>query len=96
MNHSGSEKYLVRYTHPSRYDFEPYGSIWKAFGDNDEYVLYIQVSDSPEEPKWIRISHFLEIAFHEFISSSDFIDDSLRLFKINEVRYLDEVVKKTN
>ncbi len=96
MSHPKRDEYLVRYTHPSRFDCEPYGSIWKAFGDNDEYMLYIQVSHDTDEPKWIRISHFLEVAFHEFLEESDFIFNSLKLFKINEVRYLEEVVKKTN
>lgn len=94
MNQLESDKYLVRYCHPTRFDFEPYGSIWKAFGDNDTYTLYIQVSDNAEDTRWLTLSSFLEIVCHEFLKDTEFIEDSLKLFKINESKYFEEIGKK--
>lgn len=94
--HPVNDDYIVRYTHPSRFDFEPYGSIWKAFGDNDEYTLYIQVSEDPSEPKWITIGNFFEVSCREFIGESYFILACLKLYKLNEMKSLQEEVKKLN
>lgn len=43
----------TRYTSPSRYSKEPYGTIIKVLNEDNEPTLWIQISKDMEHPEWV-------------------------------------------
>ena len=72
-------EYLVRYSIPSRLEPAPFGTIWKAVGDNDNHELYIQVSKD-DNPQWLKVRSLLEKAFDNFLANESFIEACLALY----------------
>jgi len=75
---------VIKYSAPTKFCYEPYGQVWKQLHDNEEYSLYVQVSESQEDPCWITMGQFLEKSFHDSLSDEKFIQNCLSVFKENQ------------
>lgn len=74
---------MIRYSHPTKYDLAPYGTMWRAIGDEGRFELYIQVSDDQDNPTWVSIPAFFEKVFIDFTQDPKFMDECLILYKEN-------------
>lgn len=90
MNHiqPQSTKVHCRITHPTRFEFERYGSLVKVVNDDDTADLYIQVSKDPECAQWITVSRLF--AETECFSEQQ-IHDALREYDAK--RFKEEIAK---
>jgi hypothetical protein len=70
---------LVRYTHPTKFEIAPYGTIWKAMED-DKHMLFIQLGKE-ENVNWVKMGDFLEGIFGKIIGEEEFIEGCLYLFE---------------
>lgn len=79
-----ASRHIEKYCVPSVLDKAPFGTIAKMIIDKekDEYVLYIQLSEDDQKPRWEKLGKFFEEVFNEeFVSHEPFIDTCLALFK---------------
>ena len=49
---------IEKYSIPTKNDEAPPGSIWKAKLDLGD-VYWIQVHEANQEPKWMKLGHFM-------------------------------------
>jgi hypothetical protein len=73
-----------KYNAPTKFDREPYGTIWQVFDENNYGLFYLQVSDSEDTPEWITYGTLLESAFDDSLYSDKFINEVLELYKIKK------------
>ena len=78
-NSPGSDKILVRYKDPSRFDTAPYGQLWKAIGEDEHYEVWTQISHYEAEPCWITITHFFNKNFQELLKDPTFTE-AIKIF----------------
>jgi hypothetical protein len=71
----------VRYFPPSRVDKAPYGTILYVDSEKDGLIIYIQLSEDPEEPNWVKGRNLLEIVFQELVINRDFIETCIKIFQ---------------
>lgn len=72
------QDFLIKYSIPSKFCFEPYGTIWQQMHDGDAYTLFIQASKNPEEPDWQKMGDFLEKVFENKFGHDGFIEHCLK------------------
>jgi hypothetical protein len=77
---SQSIEILIKYTHPSAYDFHPYATQWLLVNDTEK-EMFIQLSEDDSHPQWERMGDVLETAFFDFMGNKEFMDECLRLYK---------------
>jgi hypothetical protein len=77
------QEILIKYSVPSKFCLEPYGTIWKQMHDGEAYTLFIQAGINAEEPDWQKMSDFLEKVFEDKFDDANFIADCLK--KYNDV-----------
>lgn len=79
-----ASRHIEKYCVPSVLNKAPFGTIAKMIIDKekDEYVLYIQLSDDENKPRWEKLGKFFEEVFdEEFVSNEPFMEMCLALFK---------------
>lgn len=74
-----SEATIERFRTPTRYDLEPYGSLWHIKIDEDCDV-WIQASKDQLNPNWIRLGVFLACAFEDKLTP-EFIKECLEFYE---------------
>lgn len=74
---------LIKYTHPTPYDYHPYGTLW-LFMEQSNQQMYIQLSEDENDPMWLRMGFFLETIFEDLFKNKEFINQCLRLDKDKE------------
>ena len=74
---------IVRYTHPTKYDQAPIGSLWKCIIDPTCTTIYIQVSNDSTKPQWLRIGAFFEDVFKQDLENRGFLIDCLSRYHRN-------------
>ena len=72
------QEMLIKYSVPSKFCFENYGTLWKQMHDGDAYTLFIQTSKNHEEPDWQKMSDFLVKVFESKFEHSGFIEHCLK------------------
>lgn len=75
-----SQEMLIKYSVPSKFCFEHYGTLWKQMHDGDAYTLFIQVSKNTEEPDWHKMSDFLEKVYKDQFDNVSFIAGCLKIY----------------
>jgi hypothetical protein len=78
------EKFKERFTIPTRYDSEPFGTIVKFIGENDSYELWIQLSKDEKIADWKKVRYLLEETFKDLLTDSEFINACLGIYNGNE------------
>lgn len=59
------ENMLIRHGEPSKYDYSPFGTICKCIKTlNDEFEIYVQMSNDEESPQWERLGIFSSSSEH--------------------------------
>jgi hypothetical protein len=74
------EKFKERYTIPTRFDSEPFGTIVKCIGDNNDYEFYVQLSKDQANANWQKVRYLLEKTFQEFFFNATFIEECLKIY----------------
>jgi hypothetical protein len=69
--------HIIRYTPPSKYDIEPFGSVCRVMESEKLMDLYIQTSKDVQTPIWMPIGAFLEMVFEKEIQQEVFIKECL-------------------
>ena len=88
-------KRIVRHTIPSKYDSAPFGTICQANIGDEDYQLYIQLSES-EESQWEPMGFLLEKAFESVLQDEEFIKELLFLIGTNEDQSFANIAKILN
>lgn len=79
-----TQNVLTRYTHPTKFDVAPYGTLWKEVNSSGDYSLFIQLGKDISETNavnWVGIGAFLETAFKESLLKPEFINKCLELYE---------------
>ena len=71
---------LVKHTLPTKFSEEPFGTQWCVEGNEKANLKYIQVSRDAQNPHWITMGDFLEIAFSRELEDEKFIEECLKKF----------------
>jgi len=73
---------IEKYTKPTMFDDQPYGTIVMVCDEEQEDCkYYIQISKDENKPKWIISSEFFDIIFCQQIHDTMFMQDCLKKFK---------------
>ena len=79
----------VRYTVPSKYEIAPLFTIVHVNKDDiDE--LYIQILESKDESKWMRLGDYLEYLYLNHPSSCIAIKIVLQYYRVHELNIIIE------
>jgi len=81
---------ITRYSKPSRFDNQPYGTIIKVSMDSEEY--FVQISKDRDNPNWITLAKFFELAFGKYVHKKDFINKCLLLIEGQELNLKEEIL----
>ena len=73
-------EFKVRYSPPSKYDSETYGTIVQVVNDDKTFECYIQVSSEVDQPRWEPLGSFLAFAFKDLLHNPNFVAECLRLY----------------
>lgn len=71
---------LIKHTIPSKFTQEPFGTIWSVQGNEKTNLAYIQVSKDFDNPHWLTMGDFLEVALGSELENEKFIEDCLKKF----------------
>jgi len=82
---------IDKFRTPTRYDLEPYGTIWQVKID-DMHDSWIQVSKEMENPNWIRLGPFFEKTFDCMLDDETFVKECLNLYENQDPAYFTEDV----
>jgi hypothetical protein len=69
-----------RYSSPTRFCWEPFGTQWRLLQDDGTYITYIQLSKDPMNAYWVRYGELLERVFADKLADSQFMADSIDKF----------------
>lgn len=69
---------MQKYVAPTRLDCEPLGTVWEHLTDHPTGMLYIQVSDTVEQPEWIAFGDILASTFREKAFDKAFIKAQIK------------------
>lgn len=70
----------VRYYPPSKLEQAPYGTIVYVDSEKDGLITYIQLSDDPEEPNWLKGRNLLEAVFQDLLHEPEFMEILIKIF----------------
>lgn len=59
----------------------PFGQMWRHYHEDTVGEYYIQLSQNPDEPKWIPIGFFLKEVFNKELESDAFIKECLHKYQ---------------
>lgn len=76
-----NERILIRYTHPTKFEEAPYGTLWKEMNSSGGYTLFIQMGK--DTVNWVGIGVFLEMVFKNSLLEPRFIDHCLEVYERN-------------
>lgn len=79
---------------PTKYDTEPYKTIWKQQLDNG-IQWYIQVSKDKNSPIWISIGEFFTKIYQSCLGDGLFIEEQMDLFEKTEESNKEDIKKHT-
>lgn len=82
-----------KYSRPTRLDVDRYGQIRKVICDDGSIEYYIQCSQDEENPLWLRLGSFFEIAFSNYMTDDKFIESALRMYVYNENKPINTINK---
>lgn len=73
---------LDRYVPPTRFECQPYGTIWVVNEESeDEYTYYIQISRIEDQPEWITAAELFDRMYKKYYEeNSDLLLDVLHLY----------------
>ena len=77
----------TRYTIPTRYDIEPYGTLCKVAYEapmvtqKPRYEYYLQTNEVEIPAEWIPLGDVLQKVFGEIVTNEDFLKACLKLLK---------------
>jgi len=86
----------IRYYPPTKLEEAPYGTIIYVDSEKDGLIIYIQLSDNPQEPNWLKGRNLLEVVFQDLINEEDFLETCIKIFQTkNKSLYapLSEIIK---
>lgn len=84
---------LVKYSHPTMFDKEAAGTIYRCMNDSKDYDYFIQVNSNQDAPQWERVGTILEKAFEDFYSNGNFVTECLRLYSHQQEKPLVTITK---
>lgn len=80
----------VRYNVPSKYDSAPHATIAKVVTglgkDNETYKYYIQASKNDQQPEWMCMGDFLEIALETLFTRQAFVDETSLMYQLERIK----------
>ena len=80
----------VRYSAPSKFDSAPHTTIAKVVTglgkDNETYKYYIQASKNDQQPEWMRMGDFLEIALESLFTRQTFVDETSLMYQLEQIK----------
>jgi len=71
---------VIKHTLPNKLTVLPFGTTWVVQGNEKTNLTYVQVSRDEENPHWITMGDFLEIAFASELKNQDFLQKCLKKF----------------
>ena len=71
---------IEKFRTPTRYDLEPYGTIWQVKID-DMHDSFIQINKDRENSTWIRLGPFFEKTFDCMLDDALFVKECLNLYE---------------
>jgi hypothetical protein len=77
---------LIRYTPPTKHDYQPYLSRWFNHKEEGTVDVYIQLSEDANMPHWLSMGEFLNVSFSDMFEDEKFIKECLLLYKTNLAR----------
>lgn len=81
---------LDRYVPPTRFECQPYGTIWVVNEESaNEYTYYIQISRIEDQPDWITVAELLNRLYKKYYE-----DDSDLLLSLLDVYAKDEDIRE--
>ena len=81
---------LDRYVPPTRFEFQPYGTIWVVNEESaNKYTYYIQISDIEDQPDWITVAELLNRLYKKYYE-----DDSDLLLSLLDVYAKDKDIRE--
>lgn len=81
---------LDRYVPPTRFECQPYGTIWVVNEESaNEYTYYIQISHIEDQPDWITVAELLNRLYKKYYE-----DDSDLLLSLLDVYAKDEDIRE--
>jgi len=81
---------LDRYVPPTRFECQPYGTIWVVNEESaNEYTYYIQISRIEDQPDWITVAELLNRLYKKYYE-----DDSDLLLSLLDVYAKDKDIRE--
>jgi hypothetical protein len=77
---------IIRHTPPTKYDSAPFATICQVVVGDEDYHIYIQLSDTVEA-RWEPVGYLLEAAFSDLVEDHEFIHELLVLITSEERSY---------
>lgn len=74
-----------RFSFPTAYTFEPYGTQWHVIRADQTTICYMQMSKNESKPKWIRMGDVLEIALMDKLEDLTFIEQCIEKYNLSEI-----------
>lgn len=72
---------LKKYSAPTKFDKEPYGTQWSSFKEDEGVTHYIQVSDDCDAPHWISLGDFMVTAKGDWLLDLPTLNSYLQAYK---------------
>lgn len=80
MNKKRESLIVVKYTHPTALNKEPYKTIWKVHNQGEDYDIYIQTSPDEDLPQWVTLGFILEKTISNQLTK-EFFDSVVEMFQ---------------
>lgn len=66
-----------RFSHPTKFSYEPYSTQWHVTRGHEPVICYIQISKDEEKPRWVRLGYLLEKVMLEKVEDIAFIEECI-------------------
>lgn len=86
----------IRYNPPSRLESAPYGTVLYVDSEKDGLIIYIQLSETEDQPNWVKGRNLLESVFQDYLNKKDFIETCVKIFQTKDKKLfttLSEIIK---